>query len=434
MSVRLENPAPRCFDSVGALLDAGVIYFYSPGTTRPKDQLDGPSETLTLSASGLLPDNDLDGGYRVKLLSSSGVVQWDKDFVSMPERAPFAAWRAGRVYGEWGDNLVVADDGLYYGSLVLDNLNNEPSTSPLDWVNITFLDPDSPEYPYYQSLESIAPILPTSCALILGTGSEWEGGCLPDLLPNYFGGLSVAIGTDADHDINIAAGACTDATNTAMMNVGALVKQIDATWAQGTAAGGMASGASLAANAWYHLFVVKTSALTDVMFDSSATCLNGRTNNGVLYYRRIASVLTDSSSNLVPFFQVGDRFFWTGQKGDVYSVTGGSASLTELFPLTVPSGIVTRAMFHASLTTALASVATTKYLLFRKPASSSQSASDSAYHLKVTYPASGSQQFGSYAEVDTDTAQNIEVRWSASALLQRFTIVTEGWIDARGQL
>lgn len=57
---------------------------------------------------------------------------------------------------------------------------------------------------------------------------------------DYLGGLGTSNGTDADHDIDIAVGACMDSGNAeAMRNSAVIVKQADANWAAGTAVGGM---------------------------------------------------------------------------------------------------------------------------------------------------------------------------------------------------
>ena len=126
-------------------------------------------------------------------------------------------------------------------------------------------------------------------------------------VPNMFYGLTLSNGTDADHDIDIAAGACMDTTAAVRINLTtAFTKQIDATWAAGDDVGGLASGATLTTNAMYHLFAVVVGGVADVMFDTSITCANGVANNAVTSYQYINSVRTDASSNILPFINKGN--------------------------------------------------------------------------------------------------------------------------------
>lgn len=60
-------------------------------------------------------------------------------------------------------------------------------------------------------------------------------------VPGYvFVDLGISNGTDADHDLNIEAGRCWDKNLEYVLDVGALTKQIDASFVEGANAGGMA--------------------------------------------------------------------------------------------------------------------------------------------------------------------------------------------------
>lgn len=126
------------------------------------------------------------------------------------------------------------------------------------------------------------------------------------------GGLTPSHAADTDHDITISPGACADATNVLSMYLGAaLTKQIDADWAEGTDDGGLATGArSVAdtpnASTWYHLFKiikidVESAVYTiDAGFDTDMAATNllaDATNYS--HYRRVHSVLTDGSNNII---------------------------------------------------------------------------------------------------------------------------------------
>ena len=126
-------------------------------------------------------------------------------------------------------------------------------------------------------------------------------------------GLQLSNHTDAAHDIQITSGLCSDDANSEHMHLGSLiVKQIDAAWAVGTNQGGLDGSESVPgtpdANTWYHLHVIKRTdtGIVDVLFSESATAPTLPTN--YTKSRRVGSVLTDGSANILGFSQVGDDF------------------------------------------------------------------------------------------------------------------------------
>ena len=80
----------------------------------------------------------------------------------------------------------------------------------------------------------------------------------------------------------------------------AIVKRIDAAWAEGTGNGGLDSG-SVAASTVYHVWLIKSTAnnTTDVLLSTSSSSPTLPTSP-VVYdlKRRIGAVVTDSSSNI----------------------------------------------------------------------------------------------------------------------------------------
>lgn len=128
------------------------------------------------------------------------------------------------------------------------------------------------------------------------------------------GGLTLTNdGTDADHDIGIAVGFARDYTDTATMSLtGALIKRIDATWAVGTNAGGLDSTDTVAANTGYGVYLIRRSdtGVVDVLMSSDMTSAGSALTMPTNYdqKRLIGWVLTDGSSNILTFTQVGDYF------------------------------------------------------------------------------------------------------------------------------
>lgn len=154
---------------------------------------------------------------------------------------------------------------------------------------------------------------------------------------NYLTGLTLSNDTDTDHDINITAGVAADSANGEFMTLASeQTKQIDASWATGDDAGGLSSSLTVAADTTYHVFLVKIGGTVEVLFDTSLTCANGVTDHTVTAYRRIGSVITDSSSNIINFIQTGDKFVFTNPIRDVNS--SGTAAWV-LRTMTTPLGL-----------------------------------------------------------------------------------------------
>lgn len=111
----------------------------------------------------------------------------------------------------------------------------------------------------------------------------------------------------------------------------AMTKQVDATFAEGTNAGGMASGESVPTSDFIYLFSVTKNAdgTVDNMFDTSPTGAN--VNAGWTVEKLLARFSTDSSANIdkvVNFWLGGDYIF----DSDGYTITYGG-------PLTISHGL-----------------------------------------------------------------------------------------------
>jgi hypothetical protein len=339
----------------------------------------------------------------------------------------FGEWNAFTVYGEGGDNIVTGSDGNYYVSLVDDNLANDPVSSPTEWELIYFL---QGSFTQSQRIGEIGAINPTTQQLIIGTGTGWTSTTVAQVTPNFIGGLNTSNGTDADHDIDITAGRCTDSTNTWSMVLGAFTKRIDATWEAGTGNGGLADGATLGNNTWYHLFVVQIGTTVDAMFDTSPVCANGVANNDVAYFRRIASVLTNASANIRAYRQSRDYFVWPTMVADVSAVAppGDTAVLAAL---TVPLGFETSAICYSVIVAPTSSADC--YLIVSNPEQPDQAPGAAAYQQVVLAQSGSGQAFSSTFITKTNTSSQIRYHFEGAASLIEFSLKTVGYIDMRGK-
>jgi hypothetical protein len=125
-------------------------------------------------------------------------------------------------------------------------------------------------------------------------------------LPEDPRGLTCSNAADADHDITISAGGAADSTRVIWLALAsAITKQIDAAWAAGTNSGGLFSGA-VAANTVYYVWLIRkdSDGSIDAGFDIDITGANAPA--GYTYKRRIMTVCTDASANIIPTDQTGD--------------------------------------------------------------------------------------------------------------------------------
>ena len=113
-------------------------------------------------------------------------------------------------------------------------------------------------------------------------------------------GFVVSNAADADHDIDTGTGVALASDGSTLTLAVALIKQIDAAWAVGTNLGGLFTGA-VAVDTTYHFFLIqKDSDLSlDAGFDTSLSAAN--IPAGYTAFKRLASFLTDGSSNLQAF-------------------------------------------------------------------------------------------------------------------------------------
>lgn len=139
-----------------------------------------------------------------------------------------------------------------------------------------------------------------------------SGRALVPTPPNPIRGMGLSNnGTDANNDIDIAAGDVISADGLTVISLAAgVTRQLDAAF--GTGNGGLASNLSKSNSTFYAVHAVIDSAgAASIGFDTSATAANLISSNNILAYRRIGYVVTDGSGNIRPFLQKGRHFYYT---------------------------------------------------------------------------------------------------------------------------
>lgn len=431
------NPFQVFKDSAGlvALAD-GTVTFYENLTTNLAVIYSDPDLTITQSNPYTLDDGGqiqgdvrFSGTLTLLVKDSIGAEQYTIDNVICYDQSePFSDWDAATTYGEGGANIVTGSDGNYYVSLTANNLNNDPISDPVNWQQIQFFPGSSTEI---DRLAEIGEIVPANQRMIIGDGTAWTSIQLPEVTRNFLGGLVTSNGTDAEHDIDIALGRCNDSTNALSMVITAITKQIDATWATGTGNGGLASGASLGNDTWYHVFIVVVGGVADAMFDTSVTCANGVANNAVTHFRRIGSVLTDGSANIIPYFQNGNYFYWDAIVQDVAASNPGTSAVVPV--ISTPLGVSVTAGIIGAMISSDATNDT--FMLVTSPNQTDIAADNTTYNLLILDVTLDAIAQSALLYVETDTSSQIRYRLANSGGTASVTvnINTTGWIDGRGQ-
>lgn len=247
----------------------------------------------------------------------------------------------------------------------------------------------------------------------------------------YIYGLSISNnGTDSDHDIDIAAGtAMSEDGNLEWLNVASgLTKRIDATWAVGTASGGLFTG-TVANNTWYHVFVIRKTSdgSVDAGFDTSLTAANIPT--GYVEYRRIGSVLTDGSANIRAFVQSGDHFLLSVPVQDYSASNPGTSAVTPT--LSVPPSA--DAIIDITIRDDTPTVGDT-YCLVTSPAQTDSTPSSSLFSLSMPGGVGLTVRTESARmEVMANSSRQIRFRMDRSDADISVKILTLGWNDHRGR-
>lgn len=138
--------------------------------------------------------------------------------------------------------------------------------------------------------------------------------------------ITISNGTDSDHDIDFTAGNFNFDDGTGQAVATALTKQLDNSWAEGDNTGGLDTG-SVAADTTYYMFAIwnPTTSTADFLF--SASLSSPTLPSGYTKKKRIASLVTDGSSNI----RNGNYTFFGGGYRLIYSTK--IAAFTAVSPV-----------------------------------------------------------------------------------------------------
>jgi len=206
------------------------------------------------------------------------------------------------------------------------------------------------------------------------------------------------------------------------------------TFATGTWAAGEATSAAtvhlIGDSDTYHVHAIRADdspgSAVDFGFDTSATAANLLTNASYTYYRRIGSVLTDASANIVAFRQDGDVFKLAVALQDIASATTGTGVVTHTLA-SIPTGIRVEALISVQ---ADFSSGLTFHKLGHGDIATLATPSDTDKDLATDPSGTATIGFWSGPLLTNTSAQ---VKSISNVEADNFTIQTRGWIDRRGK-
>jgi hypothetical protein len=234
------------------------------------------------------------------------------------------------------------------------------------------------------------------------------------VLPKQLAGLTLANDATTPNtvlDIDVGS-ACSDDNQLMMVLTTVFTKNCNAGFVAGSGNGALDTGSALAASTWYHVFLIMRTdtGAVDVLISTSATAPSMPGNYSKK--RRVGSIKTNASSQIIGFSQVGDQFLWNNTPA--WDVTGLAVSTTPtLATMNVPLGVKVIAQINAGLP---AGVVCNVF------------SPDTSAGISFMINAS---QYGSVSAVRSNTSSQVLIVGNASAT--GVSMVAIGWIDNRGK-
>jgi len=333
-----------------------------------------------------------------------------------------------------GNGNVRAGAKLYFYQTGTTTLQNTYADAALTAVNANPLVADSnglfpatylgdpPTYVAYKA------ILKTSADVTVWTADPIAGAPLTNStisaaqLRSYLAGLARTGSTGTT--IDLAAGVANDSTNTVMMSL--ISGTINAA---SVGANGIDAGA-LTATATFHAHAIgKTDGTTARLLSTSPS--SPTLPSGYVYSRRVLSLRTTVSSQIVPVLQTGDRFMFTAPSLDISAGSVGATAVTRTLT-SVPTGITVEPVLSVTLDIGAASPTEAIYLSSLSQTDIAADGTNAQVALAVS-TVNAVQIAGMVSGVLTNTSAQIRSRLSTGSASNSLRIKTHGWIDRRGR-
>lgn len=143
MAERLSNPVAQFLDSSGDPIPGGKLHFFNTGTTTNKDTFADinlkiqNANPVIIEDDGRIPNIFLDGAYKIQLLDQNDQQIWERDPVGGTTTAQFSDFNSATIYSI--PDIVRGSDNKFYESIVNNNQNSDPTTTPAAWTELILL-------------------------------------------------------------------------------------------------------------------------------------------------------------------------------------------------------------------------------------------------------------------------------------------------------
>jgi len=187
--------------------------------------------------------------------------------------------------------------------------NGDDAATPTDWTAFTNLTSDAPATAAFYRINLIGNASGSAYDVCFDNITATE---LYDVLfPAPYKPVGLIISnnaTDAEHDLDISAGAVKnhDYTHDLILATG-ITKAFDAPWAYGTNNGGD-DGTGLQVSTQYYIYLIHETSTNRTDVIGSASAASPTLPTGWDKYRRIGYWMTEASSNMDSGFQLGNKF------------------------------------------------------------------------------------------------------------------------------
>jgi hypothetical protein len=261
-------------------------------------------------------------------------------------------------------------------------------------------------------------------SFIRATGLPVQAAAMGGSARGYIDGLILANNSGAPAtaiDIGIGIASANVVPYTPISLTAALTKNFTATFTAGNNQGCLDTGVRTA-NTTYHIYIIgqaAVSAAADILASTSATAPTMPATWDLR--RRIGSVITDASNNIIAFIQIGDAFNLSTSVS--VSTAVPSTTTDSLVTVPVPNGVIVTSILSG---TGVISSGSWSVLI-----------KDPAVPTAVVTTGNSNVNGGIYLQtynlntVRTNTSRQVAVR--ANAVMAGFTMNAHGWIDQRGQ-
>lgn len=209
----------------------------------------------------------------------------------------------------------------------------------------------------------------------------------------------------------------------------AFTKSLSA-WAVGSGNGGLDTGA-VAASTSYHVHQIRrdSDGLIDILYSLSPTAPT--MPGGWTARRRIGSILTNGSSQIIAFSQVGDEFLLDAAVVDANAANPGTGPVSR--PLSVPTGVQVIAIADGGVyggTNVNCSCTFSSLDVSAQAPQNPLTAALTGFNSVATTAATWNF---TALRIRTNTSGQIRSQLWVSGAADRVGIITRGWIDSRGK-